>query len=86
MSSLTLATLLIIAFGVLARNGYGRSLALGGITGSGGRSSRHHRRPDLYTVALGTVVALGLAFSATAGRLRRLIGPSARCVAAAASF
>ena len=61
MTSLTLVTVLIIAYGVLSRHGYGRALALGGVTASGAAAVVGSIAvPTFYTVALGTLVALGL--------------------------
>ena len=73
---LTLATLLIIAFGVLARNGYGRSLALGGVTGSARRSfsAPSPSRPST-PLPWARSWPWDWRFSATAGRLRQLTGP-----------
>ena len=61
MTSLTLVTVLIISYGLLVRNGYGRALALGGVTASGASAVVGSTSvPTFYTVALGTVVAFGL--------------------------
>ena len=61
MTSLTFVTVLIIAYGVLGRNGYGRALAFGGVTASGAAAVVGNIAvPTFYAVALGTVVALGL--------------------------
>jgi hypothetical protein len=61
MTSLTLVTVLVVSYGLLVRNGYGRALALGGVTGSGAAALIGSIAvPTFYAVALGTVVALGL--------------------------
>ena len=61
MTSLTLVTVLIIACGLLIRNGYGRALALGGVTASGAAVVVGDVAvPTFYAVALGTIVLLGL--------------------------
>ena len=61
MTSLTLATLAVVVYGVLNRHGYGRALALGGVTASGAAVVVGSVAvPTFYAVALGTVVALGL--------------------------
>jgi hypothetical protein len=61
MTSLTLVTLLIIACGLLIRNGYGHALALGGVTASGAAVVVGGVAvPTFYAVALGTIVVLGL--------------------------
>lgn len=80
MTSLTLVTVLIIAYGVLARNGYGRALALGGVTGSGAAAVVGSVAvPTFYAVALGTVVALGLSLlgnGKTPAPTRRALPPA----------
>jgi hypothetical protein len=61
MTSLTLITILIVVYGVLNRNGYGRALALGGVTASGAAAIVNDIAvPTFYAIALGTIVALGL--------------------------
>ena len=61
MTSLTLVTILIIAYGVLGRKGYGRALALAGVTASGAAAIvGDFAVPTFYAIAIGTIVALGL--------------------------
>jgi hypothetical protein len=61
MTSLTLVTLLIIACGLLIRDGYGPALALGGVTASGAAVVVGGIAvPTFYAVAMGTIVILGL--------------------------
>jgi hypothetical protein len=61
MTSLTLATIAIVVYGVLNKRGYGRALALAGVTASGSAAVVGIIAvPTFYAVALGTAVALGL--------------------------
>ena len=61
MTSLSLAVLLVVVYGLLNRHGYGRALALGGVTASGAAVVVGTVAvPTFYAVAIGTVVALGL--------------------------
>ena len=61
MTSLTLATVAIVLYGLLGRHGYGRALALGGVTASGAAVVVGSIAvPTFYAVALGTVVALSI--------------------------
>lgn len=80
MTSLTLATVLIIAYGVFGRNGYGRALALGGVTASGAAAIVDKIAvPTFYSVAAGTLVALGLSLlgdGKTSARARRALPPA----------
>jgi hypothetical protein len=80
MTSLTLATVLIMVYGVLSRGGYGRALALGGVTASGAAAVVADTAvPTFYTVAVGTLVALGLSLlgnGATRDGARRTLPPA----------
>ncbi len=61
MTTLTLVTLLVIAYGALGSGGYGRALALGGATAAGvAVSVGGIGVPTFYAVALGTAVALAV--------------------------
>ena len=61
MTTLSLAVLVVVVYGLFNRHGYGRALALGGVTASGAAVVVGSVAvPTFYTVALGTVVALGL--------------------------
>ena len=77
---MTLATILIIAYGVFGRHGYGRALALGGVTASGAAAVVGTIAvPTFYTVAIGTLVALGLSLlgnGKTADAVRRPLPPA----------
>ena len=80
MTSLTLVTILIVVYGVLGRNGYGRALALGGVTASGAAAIVGDIAvPTFYAIALGTVVALGLSLlgnGRTPHAIRRALPPA----------
>ena len=80
MTSLTLITILIVVYGVLNRSGYGRALALGGVTASGAAAIVHDIAvPTFYAIALGTVVALGLSLlgnGKTPDAIRRSLPPA----------
>lgn len=59
MTLLTLITILVVVYGVFARGGYGRALALGGVTAAGAAIVVGDTAvPTFYAVALGTVVAI----------------------------
>ncbi len=59
MTTLTLITLLVIAYGAFGSQGYGRALALGGATSAGAALAVGGIAvPTFYAVALGTAVAL----------------------------
>lgn len=61
MTSLTIATVLVVVYGVLNRRGYGRALALSGVTAAGAAVVVGDTAvPTFYAVALGTVVALAV--------------------------
>ena len=61
MTLLTLATVAVVLYGLVGRHGYGRALALGGVTGSGAAVVVGSVAvPTFYAVAIGTVVALSL--------------------------
>lgn len=61
MTTLTLATIVVMAFGVIGSRGYGRALALGGATAAGAAIVVGSTAvPTFYAVALGTVAALCL--------------------------
>jgi len=61
MTTLSIAVLVIVVYGLLNRHGYGRALALGGVTGSGAAAVVGSVAvPTFYAVAIGTAVALGL--------------------------
>ena len=61
MTSLTLVTLLVVAYGVVSRQGYGTALALGGATAAGATVVVGGTAvPTFYAVALGVPVALVL--------------------------
>ncbi len=81
MSLLTLATVAAVLYGVIGRHGYGRALALGGVTASGAAVvAGSITVPTFYAVALGTVVALGLSLLGNAKappRPRRPLPPAA---------
>lgn len=71
MTSLTLVTLLVMAYGVVSRGGYGRALALGGATAAGAAVALGGvAMPTFYVTALGAAGALVLALLGI-GRLRR---------------
>jgi hypothetical protein len=77
VTTLSLAVLAIMVYGVLNRHGYGRALALGGVTASGAAVVVGSVAvPTFYAVALGAVVGLGLQLlgngSAVSGPRRRL--------------
>lgn len=59
MTSLTLITLLVVAYGVLGSGGYARALALGGATAAGSAIFLAGIAvPTFYAVAMGAVIAL----------------------------
>ena len=59
MTTLTLATLVVILVGLFGRGGYGRALALGGVTAAGSAIVVGTTAvPTFYAVALGVIVAL----------------------------
>lgn len=61
MTPLTVAVLALVAYGLLGRSGYGRALALGGVTASGAAVVVGSIAvPTFYAVAIGTLVAVGL--------------------------
>ena len=61
MTSLTLVTLAVVAYGVLGRGGYGRALALGGVTAAGAALVVGGTAvPTFYAVAIGAALALAL--------------------------
>ena len=61
MTSLSLAVLVVVIYGLFNRSGYGRALALGGVTASGAAVVIGSVAvPTFYAVALGTMVVLGL--------------------------
>lgn len=61
MTTLTLVTLAVIAYGVFGRRGYGRALAIGGATAAGATLVFGSTAlPTFYAVSLGVVVALAL--------------------------
>ena len=62
MTSLTLVTLLVMAYGVVNRGGYGRALALGGATAAGAAIALGGvAMPTFYVTAIGAAGALVLA-------------------------
>ena len=79
MTSLTLATVLIIVYGVINRHGYGRALALAGVTAAGAAAVvADVAVPTFYIVAAGTLVALGLSMLGDGlrpGAVRRALPP-----------
>jgi hypothetical protein len=79
LTSLTLTTLAIVAYGVLGRRGYGRALALGGATVTGAAFLLGGTAvPTFYTVAVGCAVALGLGVLSAGGPVppaRRALPP-----------
>jgi hypothetical protein len=61
MTTLSIAVLVLVLYGLLNRHGYGRALALGGVTASGAAAVVGSVAvPTFYAVAIGAVVALGL--------------------------
>jgi hypothetical protein len=61
MTTLTLATLAVVVYGVLGRQGYGRALALGGSTVAGAAVVVGSVAvPTFYAVAIGAAVAIAL--------------------------
>ncbi|WP_375432492.1 hypothetical protein [uncultured Friedmanniella sp.] len=80
MSGLTIVTLLVVAYGVLGRGGYGRALALGGATAAGSAIVVSGTAiPTFYAAALGVVVALVLRLlgsGRTPSRVREPLPPA----------
>lgn len=73
MTSLTLLTLVVIAYGVLGRHGYGRALALGGVCVAGAAVAFGTTAvPVFYFVAVGAAVALALDLATRRGGPRGL--------------
>lgn len=69
MTTLTLATLAVVVFGVLNRRGYGRALAFGGSTVAGAALVVGPIAvPTFYAVAIGAAIAVALGI--VGGRLR----------------
>jgi hypothetical protein len=61
MTTLTLITLVVIAYGALNSRGYGRALALGGATAAGAAVVVGTTAvPTFYAVAIGAAIALGV--------------------------
>jgi hypothetical protein len=79
VTSLTLVTLIVVAFGVLGRAGYGRALALGGITAAGASAVVFGEAvPTFFAVALGCLVLLGLrilGYGRAPNRVRQPVPP-----------
>jgi hypothetical protein len=79
MTSLTLITVVVIAYGILSSRGYGQALALGGATGAGAALVvGNFAVPTFYAIAIGTMVSMLLQAvgSARAGaRLRQPLPP-----------
>lgn len=61
MTTMTLITLVVVAFGALSARGYGRAMALGGVTAAGAAVVVGGTAvPTFYAVSIGAAVALGL--------------------------
>lgn len=61
MTTMTLITLVVVAFGAVSARGYGRAMALGGVTAAGAAVVVGGTAvPTFYAVSIGAAVALGL--------------------------
>jgi hypothetical protein len=76
VTTLTLAMVAVVLYGVLGRHGYGRALALGGSTVAGAALVVGGVAvPTFYAVAIGTAVAIGLPILGNGPRPRSARAP-----------